>query len=312
MDIQEEKIRYLHGSPLGIRIYSVRHYRPHFHPHTLELLYCLEGQVSIVAGHQRVSLSRGEIFTVDCTDIHFLYADGENLLVSLYIDLTRVKVSWETLRYVFFACETMKYRDYQIAPMREVQDILLALAFHYSSGEKKEAPVYSRTADRLIDILLRYFDWFNYLNPYPDSNEQTRERFHRISAYCQKNYMNKITISQLAKAEYINENYFSQFLKKTTFQGFSPMLNYLRCFEAERLILTTDLPAAEISQRCGFSDPKYYYRHFRKWFEHTPKEYRDRYRQDTEIPASFREYAPQEAFSKIEAYLARYHTEGIL
>jgi mannose-6-phosphate isomerase-like protein (cupin superfamily) len=101
VDINEEVIDYIGESPIGIKIYSVKHYVPHFHPHSLELLYCISGKISIVAGHQHVELSKNEIFTIDCTDIHFLSSNEDNIIISLYIDLTRVNVSWDYLRYVF-------------------------------------------------------------------------------------------------------------------------------------------------------------------------------------------------------------------
>jgi YesN/AraC family two-component response regulator len=201
-------------------------------------------------------------------------------------------------------------------PMQDVQDILLSIAYLYMSktgidnfnNNDKINIIYTNMANRLIDILLSYFDWFNYLNIYPNPNEQIRERFHSISSYCQKNYMNKITISQLAKAEHINENYFSQFLLKSSFQGFSNMLNYIRCFEAETLMLLTDLPANEISCRCGFSDIKYYYRHFKKWWGTTPHQYKNSYKRYVETPSNYKELSHAEAFEIIKDCIAAYHT----
>ena len=45
------------------------------------------------------------------------------------------------------------------------------------------------------------------------------------------------------------------------------MINYFRCYRDERLLLTTDKTAIEISHMVGFSNPKYFYSNFRKWWD---------------------------------------------
>jgi|GEM_PF-5813354 len=54
-------------------------------------------------------------------------------------------------------------------------------------------------------------------------------------------------------------------------------LNATRCFKSERLLLLTRKSIQEISAECGFSDTKYYYKHFKLWFRCTPKQYRELY-----------------------------------
>lgn len=317
MDIREEIIDFMGESPIAVKIYGVRHYEPHFHPHSLELIYCVDGKISITAGHQHVTLSKNELFTIDCTDIHFLHSDEDNVIISLYIDLTRVHADWEYLRYVFFACETAGHQGYQSKPLQDVQDILLSIAYLSAcetgvssfTAEKDADVVYTDMANRLVDILLEYFDWFYDINTFSNSNDQIKERFYSITSFCQKNYMDKITISQLAKAEHINENYFSQFLLKSSFQGFSNMLNYVRCFESETLLLLTDLPISEISSRCGFSDVKYYYRHFKKWWGATPHQHRKAYETVVGTPMDHHELTQPEALETIKNHIAFYHVD---
>ena len=131
--------------------------------------------------------------------------------------------------------------------------------------------------EELMDVLLQYFNWFNYENQDDYMNVELYERFHRVLAYCVDNYNQKITVSQLAAMENINRNYFSQFIGKTIFSSFSNMVNYIRCWHAEDLLLTTDMPNAEISYACGFSDPKYFYAAFKDLWGCTPSEHRQQY-----------------------------------
>ena len=298
--------------PLDVRLLRVEH--SHFHKHEagLELLYCLKGKLNIVAGHQTLVLKEGEIFTVDCRDFHCLHAEEDNLLLSGIIDLTAQELPWEKLKYIYLACESICCKEYQIRPLLEVKKLLLTAAYIAASdnpGKDEELLVIARM---IMDILLRYFDWFDYIDKGADPDEEQRERFRRISAYCQKNYKQKITASQLAEEENISRNYFSQLLAKTTFMGFSNLMNYVRCFEAHQLLIETALPAAEISFECGFSDPKYFYRQFKNWWGCTPQQLRNWHRDYSSQPELTRQIPPDIALPIIVDCIARRQKEEVL
>ena len=207
--------------------------------------------------------------------------------MSLYIDLSQVDTSFEYLRYTFFTCRSDACNQYQKLPMYNITDTLLSIAYIYLSHGNLNihnlTNVYSKLANKLINIMLSYFEWYDYMNTNPNNNTNniSRERFNRILKFCQQNYMNKITVSEIAGREFINENYLSQFLSKSPFQSFSNMINYIRCYQSETFLLTTNLPNIEISYKCGFSDPKYFYKNFTKWYGHTPSEHRTQYIQQS-------------------------------
>ena len=161
--------------------------------------------------------------------------------------------------------------------MAKVKDIVLSLSYAYFTGDVHDSQRFEKPLEELMDVLLQYFNWFNYENQDDYMNVELYERFHRVLAYCVDNYNQKITVSQLAAMENINRNYFSQFIGKTIFSSFSNMVNYIRCWHAEDLLLTTDMPNAEISYACGFSDPKYFYAAFKDLWGCTPSEHRQQY-----------------------------------
>ena len=47
--------------------------------------------------------------------------------------------------------------------------------------------------------------------------------------------------------------------------------------KARSLLISTTLPINEISQMCGYTSLQYFYSVFKKEYDTTPKEYRDRY-----------------------------------
>lgn len=276
MKVHEYRIDYKSSLPFQAELTRVSNIIPHRHKSELELVYCLEGTVNLEAADQNATLHAGQLHSIDFADIHCLWSDDDNVTLIFHLDLERMS-NWKYLRHIFFACESLHLYPYQEQAMQQVKDTVLALSYEYLSGDLTPTERFEAPLQRLIDILLQYFNWFNYENQDDYMNIELYERFHRVLSYCIENYKDKITVSQLAQQENINRNYFSQFIGKTVFSSFSNMVNYIRCWHAEDLLLTTDLPNSEISYECGFSDPKYFYAAFKDLWGCTPSEHREQY-----------------------------------
>lgn len=68
----------------------------------------------------------------------------------------------------------------------------------------------------------------------------------------------------------------SEYLRKMSV-GFRGMMSYIRANESETYLLRTNKTILEISEECGFSDVKYYYSAFKRWYKCTPKQFREQY-----------------------------------
>ena len=276
MNILTVPISYREGIPCEANLCRVDRAYPHMHAHDLEIVFCLKGNIHLVASDQAQTLSAGQIHSIDYRDIHYLYSDEDNLALIFHLDLKNIPYEWEQIRYVFFACESNHCYAYQRDAMEAVKSMILSFSYDYLT-ENHAPEDYAGPVEFFSFYLLQYFNWFNYENQDEYMNEDLYERFHRVLAYCIDHYDQKISISQLAAAEHISKNYFSQFISHTIFKSFSTMIKYIRCYEAEHLLLTTDKPNAEIAYECGFSDPKYFYSAFRELWGCTPSEDRQRY-----------------------------------
>jgi len=276
MKLKEYTLRYKNDLPFQAELSNVTNLVPHRHDKELELVYCLEGTVHLEAAEQEQTLHAGQLHSIDYGDIHCLWSDDDNTTLIFHLDLTRMP-NWNYLKNIFFACEDNHLYPYQYEAMARVKDIVLSLSYAHFTDRLDDHECFDKPLQELIDVLLQYFNWFNYENQDDYMNVDLYERFHRVLTYCIDNYEKKITVSQLAAQENINRNYFSQFIGKTVFSSFSNMVNYIRCWHAEDLLLTTDMPNAEISYACGFSDPKYFYAAFKDLWGCTPSEHRQQY-----------------------------------
>ena len=286
LDIIEERVNYENDLAIRIEANNISHSMVHYHPDTIEFLFCLEGSVMIKCNHESVTLDAGEIYTIGSDDIHCVYSDEANFTLSIFLDLSNRDISSKELISSYFACEDLSCRDYQRRELSRVKAILLSLAYKDFFNEL-DISTSLKAVNTLIGILLENFNWMDFRDEYPNYNPIIHERMTYVVEYCYENYAEKLTASNLASLVHINENYFSQFFKHSSYGGFNKLVGYIRCLHAQPLILSSEMSVIEIAQSCGFSDVKYFYKHFKAWWNETPNEYRkwfaDYIREDKKI-----------------------------
>ncbi|MDO4869230.1 MAG: helix-turn-helix domain-containing protein [Bacillota bacterium] len=305
----KEPIQFIPGVPVHVEFFHAGHYPAHFHPSTPELLLCLEGSATIRACNAQKDLHPGSTFSMDASDIHCIYSDDENLLMSLHIDPSQLELPPDAMTNCFLELDDATLSPLQIEPMYQVLDRMISLAYRLIAKDTEPCDVDTmrKQSNQLVDLLLRNFDWLSFIpDPYY-TNRQFHERCKRIMAYCLENYTQKISISQVAEMEHINENYLSAFMKRTSLGGFKNSVNFIRCYYAEQLLLHTDDDVIDISSRCGFSDPKYFYAAFKSMWGNTPAKHRKWYREYASIRPDIRILDPVEAKAALDGFLPGYH-----
>ncbi len=114
-----------------------------------------------------------------------------------------------------------------------------------------------------------------YLSPDTDrGNLCNDEKISDVLNYIHTNYMQPITVETLAKMTGYSESRFDRIFKSSV--GSTPIqyLNNIRLTYASDLLRATTLSILEISASCGFNDPLYFSRVFKKKFSVSPSKYR--------------------------------------
>lgn len=101
--------------------------------------------------------------------------------------------------------------------------------------------------------------------------------------YMQKNYMNKITLDQLAEIANLHPNYLCNIFHKYT--GTSPMtyLSRLRMQRARKLLRETDLNIRQVAERTGFNSASFFSKRFKAVMGIPPVEYGNAYRKNRNV-----------------------------
>lgn len=107
-------------------------------------------------------------------------------------------------------------------------------------------------------------------------------RVKAMISFLQDHFREKLTLDQVAQAASVSRNTCLTSFRRVL--GVSPM-EYLmnqRLEHALRLLLTSDLPVAQVAEACGFGDASYFGKFFRKKTGLTPTQYRHRRHQREE------------------------------
>ncbi len=91
--------------------------------------------------------------------------------------------------------------------------------------------------------------------------------------YIQENYMNKITLADIAKMRSVSEEHLSRTFKKETGFGFSEYVTLLRLQKAESMLKNEPGKSiCEIAYSCGFNDSNYFSDRFKKTYGISPSQ----------------------------------------
>ena len=125
----------------------------------------------------------------------------------------------------------------------------------------------------LMEIWLRIYEHTDCPEE-PEENSRDIERIRTLMEYMQKHYGEKVTLEELADQIHLCKSescrLFKRYMKESLF-------DYLLAYRVERsleLLRHTDLDVTGIAGNCGFTNPGYYARIFRRKMGCTPLQYR--------------------------------------
>lgn len=271
-----KQIKQIGDTPLSISVYSVEQMPTIIHDAgTLEIIFCLKGSVKFSYVYEEFELEAGEFISVD-KDAYFLYDGKDNICVSLYFDLKRFQDKYPSINNILFVCEGCKseVENYSAEYLNQLKGMMISLLKYII--ENNDYKLVESACEKIVDLFVNHFNILCYYAKDSEIDKETYERLMSIWNYIWTHMKEKITINDIAEQFNFTEGYMSEFLRKNGI-GFRRMLGYTRANESEHLLMKTDKTILEISEECGFSDVKYYYSAFKRWYNYTPKQFRERY-----------------------------------
>ncbi|MBQ0064833.1 MAG: AraC family transcriptional regulator [Firmicutes bacterium] len=238
-----------------------------FGPHVREnyiLHYITSGKGLYRIGKREYTLEAGQCFLIEPNVLTYYQADSEN--------------PWS---YVWIAFSGSKAKDF-------ILDIGLGdgkVIFNTSYGNEIEQIVTDMLKKSEEGVLNDYnseahlFSLFDYLKReriFSNTQKSDYENSYIQSAisFIKENYMNQITVQDVAKCVNINRSYLFNLFKKERNCSPQEYLTRYRIAKAKELLAQTDYTIETVCYSCGYSSAVTFSRAFKKVVDQTPSQFR--------------------------------------
>ncbi|MDD4583325.1 MAG: AraC family transcriptional regulator [Eubacteriales bacterium] len=263
-----------------------------FHWHDeLELLLVAEGSLSLKVGYEELFLNEGDIMLINSDEIHSMKETSKkNIVVCTYIDCNVIYEKYPDFYEVVaiwpYSEAFTKLNQQKYTILRYITNIALAL----------EEGATNEKITSLLDSLLRSLIYCYRLDiTDPDGagfqvTDEKKDVIYRTIKYLYSNYNHKVNLQDVSEQEYLSMFYLSHSFKDITGYSFRDWLNFVRVEKAEKMLLVTTASITEIAYQCGFSDVRYFNKHFTKWYKISPNKYRKLFQESYDLHESMESF----------------------
>ena len=241
---------------------------PHIH-RDFEISWILNGEIHVTLGTNRLDLKKGDVFLANPYESHELRAVTPVRILSL-------QISPSFFSPYFKGIENLRFEQPLLPPEEAAMicDELYQLSVRYWQQPSFYELDCAARLNRLFHSLFRCMPYTVHSDQELSRAKQKGDRMRSLINYINTHYAEKILLSELAERESLSLHYLSHLFQECIGMPFQEYLSRVRCEQARRLLLSTDQTLLDIGIECGFSDPKYFNRDFRRQYGCTPKEYR--------------------------------------
>ena len=230
------------------------HFLPHYHA-AVELAYVLEGTVSAVIGGKNVVAHAGEMFISGAYTVHSYNDEHAPAMVAIFPLVETPAIQKQLLAGRF---EKAVLRD-EDGTLKTMLDLLYA---HRTDEIIRKGLSYS-----ILGYIMKTA-CFSYSNSGIKSGMMSD-----VLRYLSENYTQNINVESIATHFGYSRSRFSHLFKANIGVSIPRFINILRCRDAVKALLETDLPVVDIAINAGFNNTHTFYVAFKELYGMTPGEY---------------------------------------
>jgi AraC-like DNA-binding protein len=276
--VRPEIIKFPPGTPVKVSVQSVEHYPYHWHD-ALEIIQVLKGSVNISMGGDNLLLDENGVAVINMDELHRVCKNQEeNEILIIQIDDRFCRSILSDNSYCFIYCCSAYHEKEVPEKYRILKEHIARLIGAITGRFPQENPRgITDTLTVLLDYITYHFDFLRWGFGTRPFSEKRVKRLKQIAEHTKNIAEVQLRLKELAAEAGISLQHLSNDIKDKFGLTFQELLYYSMCEQAARLLIGTDSKIVDISWECGFSDPKYLVKHFKRNFNCTPSEFRKSY-----------------------------------
>lgn len=257
----------------------------HWHK-TIELFYIERGSLEYRTQYGNYIFPEGSGGMVNSNVLHMTKPRDKKTVQLLHIFDTSL-IAGETgsridKKYIVPITTKLELDMICLYPNNSIEKMILELIKKAFLLSEKEVGYEIKLREFLAKIWLLIFKSSNISGKNTTKDTKANERIKLMMLYIHKNFSEKISVFDIAKAGYMSErNCFRAFRECLHMTPIEYVKNY-RLQKACNILIYSNSTISVISQECGLGSSSYFGKIFRRYIGMTPIEYRQRW-QDSNI-----------------------------
>ena len=267
--ITHEIINYQSNVPVKLFFQRIGTSARHWHS-SIEILFVLQGSMQVAIENHSLTLKEDDILLINPNHIHELSSPDCSLIV-VQMRLGEFHLDWAIPENIQFDCNSALDPGNSQRYFHLKHLIAMLLKNNTSDSEFSQLSNYACAIDLIRELCLNFRREGEAYTPH---SIKYLNRLKSILEYIHENYKEPITLTDLAKRQFLTPAYLSSFFEKTMGVSLSTYINNVRLDHAIIDLINTDDSIEAIAARCGFARPRSFSSVFKKYYHMLPSEYR--------------------------------------
>lgn len=234
----------------------------HWHEN-IELLYVIEGECDVSSNAVKVHACPGDLAIVNSNMVHQVEATTEYVkYYCLIVDVTFCKNFGIDIEHILF--ERLVPQNPDTSGL--YNDVVKCAR---GEGEYKHLELKLRLLTLALHLVREHTDGDFSARQYSNPKAETVKK---AIEYMKKHYAEPITVTSLAATLGFTKYYFCHVFNEITGSTVINHLNYIRCKNARKLILSGQCNITEAAEQCGFTNMSYFAKIYKNVIGELPSE----------------------------------------
>lgn len=267
-----------------INLVSIKNISPQIY-NGLQIYLAIKGDMQIDVNKNRFTLNTNDVLVINSHDMYAIRGGESSIALVLKIPFEYMRRECEDMLQYTIDCYSGGQDGTTYDEIRRLLIYMMMIYSHMNEGYR-------------LNIRASLFQLLHYLLINFGTGKQekqmvkTGKKDSHIAAvldYINENYKQSITLEDLAKREFMSVHYLSRLFKNQVGIGFLDYMNHKRLESAVTDLIYTEASILSIALQNGFANTKSFSAVFKKRYEETPNQFRQRH-QKKSLPAAGGEY----------------------
>ena len=296
-----EVIQYPKIHNINAFIVAMIYRSPHLHK-DFELIYTLEGQLTLICNGERHTGLPGDMLLVNPNSPHEFYTHG-----AVGATFLCLQISPRFFRDAFPVMQDVSFESIKLPPREhdkwcaDMRNCCIRLSTAYMDSDSQNRLLCASECNQLFHLLLKHVPHSFLTAAEQQAVSWKAERILRLIDFVENNFMHKINLKDFADAEGISLNHMSYFVKKNLNHNFQEYVTDIRFNHARKLLTLGNKRLIDVCLESGFSDARYLTKAFSKKVGMSPDAYRRKFSAQEETARHWSPHSAEMIYSDEES-----------